>query len=119
MDPIYILGILIIYTLSVVVGRYIVSSLLDNLNVQIKEDDPSNLGRYIGMFERFLVTTFVLSGNFTAIGLIFAGKSVARFKALDDRHFAEYYLLGTFASITIGIVCGLLYPFIIDILTGG
>ena len=32
-----------------------------------------------------------------------AAKTLARFKQLDDRGFAEYYLLGTLASASVAI----------------
>ena len=37
-----------------------------------------------------------------------AAKTLARFKQLDDRDFAEYYLLGTLASVTFAVVTSLL-----------
>ena len=32
-----------------------------------------------------------------------AAKTIARFKQLDDRGFAEYYLLGTLASVAVAV----------------
>jgi hypothetical protein len=32
---------------------------------------------------------------------VIAAKTLARFRQLDDRDFAEYYLLGTLASVAI------------------
>ena len=37
-----------------------------------------------------------------------AAKTLARFRQLDDRDFAEYYLLGTLASVAVAIVSGLI-----------
>ena len=34
-------------------------------------------------------------------GFVIAAKTIARFKQLDDRGFAEYYLLGTLASVSV------------------
>lgn len=34
-------------------------------------------------------------------------RSVARFKRLDDRHFAEVYLVGTMTSVSVAIASGL------------
>jgi hypothetical protein len=42
------------------------------------------------------------------IGLVVAAKTLARFKQLDDREFAEYYLLGTLASVTIAVATSLI-----------
>jgi hypothetical protein len=52
--------------------------------------------------------TFILVGAESAIGLVVAAKTIARFRQLDDRDFAEYYLLGTLASVSVAIVTGLI-----------
>ena len=49
----------------------------------------------------------MLAGGLFAIGLVIAAKTLARFKQLDDRDFAEYYLLGTLASVTFAVVTSL------------
>ena len=58
--------------------------------------------------ERLLIVTFVLTGAEAAVGFVIAAKTLARFKQLDDRGFAEYYLLGTLASVGVAIISGLL-----------
>ena len=45
----------------------------------------------------------VLAGQAAAIGFVIAAKTLARFRQLDDRHFAEYYLVGTLASVTLAL----------------
>ena len=62
------------------------------------------VGEAIGIIERLLIVTFVLVGAEAAIGLVIAAKTLARFKQLDDRDFAEYYLLGTLASVAIASI---------------
>ncbi|OLC06627.1 MAG: hypothetical protein AUH42_05340 [Gemmatimonadetes bacterium 13_1_40CM_70_11] len=64
-------------------------------------------GRAIGVLERALTLTFVLLGQYGAVGLIIAAKSGARFKALEDREFAEYFLIGTLASLLLALLGGL------------
>ncbi len=64
-------------------------------------------GALIGLLERALVLTFVLLGQYTAIGLILTAKSIARYKELEDRHFAEYYLIGTLSSMLFAILAGM------------
>ena len=51
---------------------------------------------------------FVLVGAEAAVGFVIAAKTIARFKQLDDRGFAEYYLLGTLASVSVAIASGYL-----------
>ncbi len=69
---------------------------------------PTRIGATIGVLERLLIVAFVLSGAEAAIGLVVAAKTLARFKQLDDRQFAEYYLLGTLASVSVALGTGLL-----------
>ena len=41
-----------------------------------------------------------------AVGWIIAAKSLARFKQLEDREFAEYFLVGTLASFLLAVLVG-------------
>jgi hypothetical protein len=64
---------------------------------------PARIGATIGALERLLIVTFILTGTAAAVGVVIAVKTLARFKQLDDRGFAEYYLLGTLASVSVAI----------------
>jgi len=81
------------------------------LNARKSEDDQNkdieeeNAGEWIGILERLTTLTFVLTGSFTAIAFALTAKSIARFKELEDKSFAEYYLLGTSASLIVAL-CG-------------
>jgi hypothetical protein len=74
----------------------------------VAQQSPARLGATIGVLERLLIVTFVLSGSSAAVGFVVAAKTLARFKQLDDRDFAEYYLLGTLASVAVAVGSGLL-----------
>lgn len=65
-----------------------------------------NRGRVIGLLERVLLYLFILKGQYGAIGFILAAKAFTRFKALDDRPFAEYVLIGTLLSASLALVIG-------------
>jgi hypothetical protein len=67
----------------------------------------ARVGATIGILERILIVVFVLTGSEAAVGFVVAAKTLARFRLLDDRDFAEYYLLGTLASVAVAIVSGL------------
>jgi hypothetical protein len=67
----------------------------------------ARVGSTIGVLERLLVCVFILTGSDVAVGFVVAAKTLARFKQLDDREFAEYYLLGTLASVAVAIVTAL------------
>jgi len=68
---------------------------------------PAQVGATIGVLERLLIVTLLLVGADAAIGFVIAAKTIARFRLLDDRDFAEYYLLGTLASVSVAIVTAL------------
>jgi len=65
-----------------------------------------NRGRIIGILERVLLYSFVLQAQYGAIGFILAAKAFTRFKALDDRPFAEYVLIGTLLSACLALANG-------------
>jgi len=68
----------------------------------------ARVGATIGVIERILIVVFVLTGSEAAIGFVVAAKTLARFRLLDDRDFAEYYLLGTLGSVAVAIVTALI-----------
>ena len=68
---------------------------------------PERVGATIGVLERLVVCVLVLAGQSAAIGFVIAAKTLARFRQLDDRHFAEYYLVGTLASVTLALATSL------------
>jgi hypothetical protein len=72
------------------------------------EPGPERVGATIGVLERLIVCVLVLAGQSAAIGFVIAAKTLARFRQLDDRHFAEYYLVGTLASVTLALATSLL-----------
>jgi hypothetical protein len=67
----------------------------------------AQVGATIGVLERLLIVTLLLVGAEAAIGFVIAAKTIARFRLLDDRDFAEYYLLGTLASVSVAVVTAL------------
>jgi len=76
-----------------------------------KAESLPNAGKYIGILERLLVFTFVISGHWDAIGFLVAAKSVFRFGDLKDsgnRKLTEYILIGTLLSFGIAIVTGMI-----------
>lgn len=81
---------------------------------EVNEKSGSGLqdaGFYIGVFERILVLTFILTANFSAIGFLIAAKSILRFNDKTEtgaRKQTEYVLIGTLMSFAITILLGLL-----------
>ncbi len=64
------------------------------------------MGRVIGVLERQIVYTLILLGQWGALGLVLAAKSVARYPEMKQRHFADYYLIGTLASLSVALASG-------------
>ena len=64
-------------------------------------------GLVIGVLERTLALTLVLTSQFSALGLILAAKAIVRYQALEDRDFAEYVLIGTLTSLLLALLVGL------------
>jgi len=94
-------------------GIIVVRAVLELPALRVRRDEDRNAGavdiargRTIGVLERALAVTLVLLGQYGALGLIVAAKSLARFKALEDREFAEYFLIGTLASLLLGLLGG-------------
>ena len=69
---------------------------------------PARVGATIGIIERLLIVGLVMTGASAAVGFVVAAKTIARFRQLDDRHFAEYYLLGTLGSVAVALLSALL-----------
>jgi len=64
-------------------------------------------GRWIGIMERVLVFTFVLVGQYAAVGFLMAAKSVFRFGDLresKDKGHTEYVLIGTLLSFGLALL---------------
>jgi hypothetical protein len=56
-------------------------------------------GRYIGFLERSLIVAGLLLSSWDIITAVVALKTVARYKELDEQISAEYFLIGSLASI--------------------
>lgn len=70
----------------------------------------SEAGKWIGIFERILVLTFVIVNHFEGIGFLIAAKSILRFNEIKGdnmRKEAEYVLIGTLMSFASSIVIGI------------
>src|SRR5699024_1188373 len=85
---------------------------LKELNEQTEElPGLQDAGSWIGYLERILIITFILAGQFAAIGFLIAAKSIFRFSGkVTDQHkrkHIEYILIGTLLSFTFAIIVGL------------
>jgi hypothetical protein len=83
---------------------------------EVKPQESLNAaGTYIGILERLLVFSFVVTNHWEGIGFLLAAKSIFRFGDLSnakDRKLTEYVLVGTLMSFAIAIGISLLYKFV-------
>ncbi len=68
-----------------------------------------NAGKLIGIIERFLTLALVMMGQYEAVGLIIAAKSILRFSGTQK---SEYVLIGTLLSFGIAIFLGIFIGFL-------
>lgn len=80
-----------------------------------KTDSLANAGKWIGICERVLILTFVLTNQFTAIGFLIGAKSILRFgdKERNAQKKTEYILVGTLMSFAASALLGIILNFLI------
>ena len=112
-EQLHVLAVAVLYVAVIFGGGYLVRYLTRSLTLQLPHSeeesaaDIRNAGLYIGWLERFLVLTAVLVQSPAMIGLILTGKSIARFPELKGARFAKYFLIGTFLSISLALLGGI------------
>lgn len=97
-------------------GSQIISAILSKFTKDFENDESGlkGAGKMIGIIERILVITFVFINEASAISMIFAAKSIVRFSdASNNRKFAEYYLIGTLASISFSLLVGTMISYLV------
>ena len=98
-DSAIVLGVLLAgYAFNVNGMSAIVMMILSRSDLVPPDEGPS-AGRLIGILERVFAVTLILLDRWEALGFLVAAKSLARFKDLDERPRAEYYLVGTLVSL--------------------
>lgn len=110
-----VLAILVGYLIIIFPAGFLIGKATKRWQNEVEDDLRKNsldaAGRYIGIFERILVLTFILTTNFSAIGFLIAAKSILRFSDKSEtgaRKQTEYVLIGTLMSFTFTILVGFL-----------
>lgn len=102
-------------SVSAVVIAYLLQPFAKQLKL-VNDANAPNAGLWIGICERFLLVLAIASGSelFPSVGFVLTAKSIFRFRELENRVHAEYYLLGTLLSISVAVLIGLalrtMYP---------
>ena len=74
-------------------------------NNQADSIEVEGAGAWVGTFERIIMVLFASLGQYAAMGLLIAAKSMARYdKISKSSAFAEYYLIGTLYSVLFALV---------------
>lgn len=97
------MGLAVLKPANVFVKRMLVTEKPDEKEPITVYAERKRAGAYIGGLERLLVIALLTFSQFGAIALVFTAKSIARFRQLDDREFAEYYIFGTLLSVATAI----------------
>jgi hypothetical protein len=94
---------------AAVLIAYLLAPFEERLSVDGRDQHLPQAGLWIGVCERFLLILAIAAGSdvFPSVGLLMTGKSIFRFRELDNRAHAEYYLLGSLLSICIAVLVGL------------
>ena len=88
-------------------GNYFCKWCLGSLKAAVEnKDEDSNLkaGRYIGLLERLLILIGVTFSSGELILAVIALKTVGRYQELDKKVPAEYFLIGSLASLLYGLI---------------
>lgn len=99
----YCLAFLIVLTPASVFIKHFFNYLFNNTEI-CDNNDSGNVGALIGMLERVVILLLGVLGLYGSIALVLTAKSLARFKQLEDKNFAEKYLVGTLVSLIIAIL---------------
>lgn len=104
-------------TVALVAGSWLIAWVLGRLrlvNAATESAGPRHAGRIIGLAERFLIYLMVVLGQPQLLAALIAVKTFVRYPEVKaaretspednvQRHFAEYYLVGTLTSVAFGV----------------
>ena len=79
------------------------------VSLDTNNDIDPKYGTVIGVLERLIILTLVITNNYTAITFVVAIKAIARFKELQENKndFVHYFIVGTLGSFLIAIISGI------------
>lgn len=108
----FIIALIIAYLCCLKPANIFIKEFLRSTKIVVdNNNDLPNGGKVIGNLERILTLTFILIGQFQAVGFLIAAKSILRYKDTDTLK-TEYVLIGTMLSFGIALALGLAIPFL-------
>jgi hypothetical protein len=96
-------GYLILLVLLTIAGNTVCRLVLDISATKTPPEQGEKIslraGRTIGVLERLLIFLGLIASSWEILAAVIALKTVARYAKLDDQNNAEYFLIGSLASI--------------------
>lgn len=102
---VYVLGYLVLLGTSTYVVDYFLERWTGTDLTSDLDAGQRDTGRIVGKCENVLVLTLVFVGAYTALGLVFAAKSIVRREDMTSGD-TTWYLAGTLVNFTYSIVVG-------------
>jgi hypothetical protein len=101
--------ILVTWPLGILIGLATARWRNDLAATKEAQEGLENAGKWIGICERVLILTFVLTNQYTAIGFLITAKSILRFGDKDKQaeKKTEYILVGTLVSFAASALLGI------------
>lgn len=96
-------GYLVLLGLLTIGGNYVCRLVLTISATKTPPEQGESIslraGRIIGVLERLLIAVGLIASSWEILAAVIALKSVARYAKLDEQNNAEYFLVGSLASI--------------------
>lgn len=105
--------IIVTWPLGILIGLATAKWRNDLAATKEAKEGLENAGKWIGICERTLILTFVLTNQFTAIGFLMTAKSILRFGDKDKQaeKKTEYILVGTLLSFAASALLGIIISY--------
>ncbi|MBS1525199.1 MAG: DUF3307 domain-containing protein [Bacteroidetes bacterium] len=98
--------LVVTYPLGIVIG---IATKKWREAAEVSKEGLAKAGILIGIFERLLILTFILSSQFAAVGFLITAKSILRFSDKENtQKKTEYVLIGTLMSFAASVLVGML-----------
>ncbi|HVS93992.1 MAG TPA: DUF3307 domain-containing protein [Mucilaginibacter sp.] len=98
--------LIVTYPLGIIIG---IATQRWREAAEVSKEGLAKAGILIGIFERLLILTFILSSQFAAVGFLITAKSILRFSDKENtQKKTEYVLIGTLMSFAASVLVGML-----------
>jgi hypothetical protein len=108
---IFIFGVILIllYTVNEFINGVIKNIKLTSTDLEEINEEENNNAQKIGFIERILYFIGIVSQNWTLISIVIVFKTIARYKEIDVKIKAEYFLVGSLLSLLSTIIIAVIF----------